>query len=245
MIQFQPIAFLTARAYALNISPKGLYIENNPTPLTGGGGNMVSGPEGSVADPDPLLQGMDPGIWLRILLSSRKNSKINLDSYCFVTSLWLFSLENNVNVPSKSNKQKKLYKKISFLLASWRSMTKIAGSGSISQSHGSADPDPDPYQNVMDPEHCFPHSYTQQSAANCTFTWYPTILSHVCTVISCWQVNVTVPAYSLLTAQTYALIAYWKHGPWAVLRIRILLLLSSKTSKINLDSYCFVTSVWL
>ncbi len=32
------------------------------------------------------------------------------------------------------------------------SMTKIAGSGSISQRHGSADPDP--HQNVMDPEHC-------------------------------------------------------------------------------------------
>jgi hypothetical protein len=26
--------------------------------------------------------------------------------------------------------------------------------GSISQRHGSADPDPDPHQNVMDPEHC-------------------------------------------------------------------------------------------
>ncbi len=36
-------------------------------------------------------------------------------------------------------------------------MTKIAGSGSISQRHGSADPDtdPNPYQNVLDPQHCF------------------------------------------------------------------------------------------
>jgi hypothetical protein len=36
-------------------------------------------------------------------------------------------------------------------------MTKIAGSGSESGStpkcHGSADPDPDPPQNVMDPQH--------------------------------------------------------------------------------------------
>jgi hypothetical protein len=33
-------------------------------------------------------------------------------------------------------------------------MTKIAGSGSISQKqHGSVDPDPDASQNVMDPEH--------------------------------------------------------------------------------------------
>ncbi len=38
------------------------------------------------------------------------------------------SLKNDVNVASKSNKQIKLCKKISFLLASWRSMTKIAGS---------------------------------------------------------------------------------------------------------------------
>ncbi len=32
-------------------------------------------------------------------------------------------------------------------------MMKIAGS--ISQGHGSADPDPDPHQNVMDPGHWF------------------------------------------------------------------------------------------
>jgi hypothetical protein len=35
-------------------------------------------------------------------------------------------------------------------------MTKVAGSGSesgfISQRHGFADPDPDPQQNVMDPQ---------------------------------------------------------------------------------------------
>ncbi len=41
-------------------------------------------------------------------------------------------------------------------MASWRSMTKIAGSGSesgsISQRYGS--PDPDPHQNDMDPQHC-------------------------------------------------------------------------------------------
>jgi hypothetical protein len=53
---------------------------------------------------------------------------------------------------------------MSFLLASLRSMTKIAGSGSISQRHGSADPDPDPPQNVMDPEHCQKHTYGAGSA---------------------------------------------------------------------------------
>jgi hypothetical protein len=34
---------------------------------------------------------------------------------------------------------------------------KIEGSGSISQRHGSADPDPDSHQNVMDPQHCLKH----------------------------------------------------------------------------------------
>jgi hypothetical protein len=35
-------------------------------------------------------------------------------------------------------------------------MAKIAGTGSISPRHGSGDPDPDPHQNVMDPEHSLP-----------------------------------------------------------------------------------------
>jgi hypothetical protein len=52
-------------------------------------------------DPDPRVRGMDPDPDLSIL--------------------WLFdflSLKNDVNVVSKSNKQKKLCSKISFLLAS-------------------------------------------------------------------------------------------------------------------------------
>jgi hypothetical protein len=39
------------------------------------------------------------------------------------------------------------------LLTYWRSLKKIAGSGSISQRYGSADPDPDTYKNFMDPQH--------------------------------------------------------------------------------------------
>ncbi len=40
-------------------------------------------------------------------------------------------------------------------MASWRSMMKIEGSasGSISQRHGSAESEPDPHKNVMDPQH--------------------------------------------------------------------------------------------
>ena len=72
-------------------------------------------------DPDPLVRGMDPDpdpALDRILLSSFKNSKKNLDSYYFVTLFEFLSLKNYVNVASKSHKQKKLCKNISFLLPS-------------------------------------------------------------------------------------------------------------------------------
>jgi hypothetical protein len=63
-------------------------------------------------DPDPLVRGMDPDpdlLRIRILLSSCKNSKKNLDSYYFGTLFDFLSVKNEVNVASKSNKQKKLY----------------------------------------------------------------------------------------------------------------------------------------
>jgi hypothetical protein len=44
--------------------------------------------------------------------------KKNLDSYYFVTLFDFLSLKNDVNAPSKINKQKKLKSKIRFLLAS-------------------------------------------------------------------------------------------------------------------------------
>ncbi len=47
-------------------------------------------------DPDPLVRGLDPTPTpgpVRILLSLVKNSKKNLDFYCFVTSFWLFIFE--------------------------------------------------------------------------------------------------------------------------------------------------------
>jgi hypothetical protein len=57
-------------------------------------------------------------------------------------------------------------------------MTKTEGprSGIISQRHGSADPDPDPPQNVMDPQHCL----LLQNKLN-TYKACPTLrLSGVC-----------------------------------------------------------------
>jgi hypothetical protein len=67
-----------------------------------------------------------------------------------VTHFDFLSLKNDVNVAYKSNKQKKLCPKICFFAG----ILKVE-SGSISQRHGSVDPDPDPPQNVMDPQHCF------------------------------------------------------------------------------------------
>jgi hypothetical protein len=105
---------------------------------------------------------------LRILLSSCKNSKKNLDSYYFVTLFDFLSLKNYVNVPSDSNKQKNVFKKIVFVgilkVNDEKSRIRIqdpdpgsgSGSRSISHRHGSADPDPDPLQNVMDLELCPP-----------------------------------------------------------------------------------------
>jgi hypothetical protein len=57
---------------------------------------------------------------LRILLSSCKNSKKNLDSYCFVNMTFIFENWCKCNVPLQSNKQKNLEKNC-FLLAFWRS----------------------------------------------------------------------------------------------------------------------------
>ncbi len=77
------------------------------------------------------------------------------------TALWplfdFLSLKMMQAYIQKVISKKTCLKNLVFLLPSWRSMTKIAGSGSINKRHGSADPDPDPdpLQNVMDPQHCF------------------------------------------------------------------------------------------
>jgi hypothetical protein len=61
-------------------------------------------------DPDPLVRGMDPALDPDpdpfIIM---KKSKKNLNSYYFATLFDFLSLKIDVNVPSKSNKQKKLW----------------------------------------------------------------------------------------------------------------------------------------
>jgi hypothetical protein len=124
----------------------------------------------SVADPERDLDLQDlyvfgpprSIIYDSIILQSSKNSKKNLNSYCIVTSLWFLSLCNDVNVASKSNKQKKFMN--NFLLSSWRSLAKIPGSvaGVWSESFGQRYRfvDPDPYPNVMDLLSTFPPSWS-------------------------------------------------------------------------------------
>ncbi len=88
-------------------------------------------------------------IWIRIRipLSSIKNSKKNIDSYCFVTYYVFLSLKNDVTAPSKSNKQKNV--KNFFLRIEdhcWKQQEQDPHpdpeSGSISQRSECADPDP-------------------------------------------------------------------------------------------------------
>ncbi len=56
----------------------------------------------SLPDPDPLVRGMDPDPDPSPATHQAKNSKKNLDSYCFVASFGLFIFEKN-------NKQKNLF----------------------------------------------------------------------------------------------------------------------------------------
>ncbi len=125
----------------------------------------------SVADPDPHVfgppgSGSGSGSFYHEARIVRKT--------LISAVLWLLfdflSLKNDVKVPSKSNMQKNIVKKICFFLASWRSMMKIEGSWSISQMHGSAYPDPDPLQNVMDPQH-----WLRDISDNTTFKTYPMV----------------------------------------------------------------------
>jgi hypothetical protein len=72
----------------------------------------------------------DPDSHIRILLIKQK-SQTNLDFYCFVTFFYALSLKNDVNVPSKSNKQKMFCLKLVFF-----------GVLKVNDENGRPDPDP-------------------------------------------------------------------------------------------------------
>ncbi len=111
---------------------------------------------------DPYVFG-SPGSISQRYRSGSFNHQVKIVRKTLIpTVLWFLfdflSLKNDVNVLQKVI-SRIFFFLISFLLASWRSMTKIARSGSrsrsgfLSQRHGDADPDP--YQNDIDPQHCF------------------------------------------------------------------------------------------
>jgi hypothetical protein len=80
-------------------------------------------------------------------------------------------LKNNVNVPSTSNKQKNCVKKLVFC---WHLEGQYENNKIRNQDpdlnldplvrHGSDNPDPDPHQKVMDPEHWFGRRREAKSA---------------------------------------------------------------------------------
>jgi hypothetical protein len=59
-------------------------------------------------DPDPLVRGLDPDPDPSIVLSSSKNSKKTLDSYCFVTSFGLFIGAGSVSLINGSGRPKNI-----------------------------------------------------------------------------------------------------------------------------------------
>ncbi len=87
-----------------------------------------------VADSDPYSDPHvfgPPGSFYHL---AKMRYEKNLDFYFFVTSLWLFIFEKWCKCTCKKWYAEKLWKKIYFLLASWRSLMIIAGSGSGSGS---------------------------------------------------------------------------------------------------------------
>ncbi len=89
-------------------------------------------------DPDPHVFGPGSGSG-----SFYHHANIVRKTCCFVTSLLLS------RVPLK-----KVISKKTFFVAFWSRVGFGSEVGSISQRYGSAVPDPDPYQNVTDPQHC-------------------------------------------------------------------------------------------
>ncbi len=101
-----------------------------------------------VPDPDPYVfepPGSASGSVICLYGSFHQQAKMK--KTLISTVLWLFydflSLMNDVNPPSKRIKHSNLKEIFSFLLASWRSLTKRAGSG--------AGPHPDPLIKGPDP----------------------------------------------------------------------------------------------
>ncbi len=102
---------------------------------------------------------------VRILMSSNKKRKKNLDFYCFVTSLWLFICEEwckctSVPDPHPDSEDPYVFRP----------------PGSVNQRYGSEDPDP--YQNVTDAQHWGEQGKTTNNKLNDSSRWPITVLYH-------------------------------------------------------------------
>jgi hypothetical protein len=90
---------------------------------------------------------------------------------------------------------------VGFLMVNDENSGIRSGSGSISQRHVSADPDP--HQNVMDPQHCLHHMYKvsteQRTKSICQLVDKPANLSK--STIQCWLKTVQ-PSNLYQTIQT-------------------------------------------
>jgi hypothetical protein len=116
-------------------------------------------------DPDPLVQrhGSGSGSFYH---QAKKIRKTLIPTVLLILFDFL-SLKNYVNVHSKSNKQKKKYFNLFFVgllkvndeTENRRIWIRIQDPDPNSQRHGSADPDP--HQNVMDPQHCHKYIFIQ------------------------------------------------------------------------------------
>jgi hypothetical protein len=96
-------ALLSAEDHALRHTAEFIQVGTSVAQCCGSG--YESGSDGSIC------------FWasrIPILLSSNNYSKKNFDSYCFVTSFWLFIFKKMMKIPSKSNKQKTSLKNIFF-----------------------------------------------------------------------------------------------------------------------------------
>jgi hypothetical protein len=144
----------------------------------------------SAVDPDPVpyvFGPLEPGSHHYLCGSGSfhyqaNNSKKNLDFYRFMRSLWLFIFEEWCKCTLKSNKNKKTW-----ILFCWhlecpeekrriRSRIRIP---IVNQWYESADPDP--YQNVTDPQHC----WKKDKTVSILFYSKPTSNNKANTVESC------------------------------------------------------------
>ncbi len=89
----------------------------------------------------------DPNLDPNPSINKQKRKKKHYFYNIFSLRFDFLSSKTDVNVPSKSNKQKNL-----LFVGILSAIDEKAGSGSVSQGYGSADLDP--YQNVKDQQHC-------------------------------------------------------------------------------------------